>query len=128
MTLRGALGPSHGSYPPVKGMVYKKQRPSCWQASPCIMGTVNDSSSAFRPADNKEIPALCARQTDVPSLNVLKCAEERRTKHVVSSSKRTAEVKVCQWIGTAASQSQGEVSVFLKRWKREADRSRSQNR
>lgn len=128
MALRGALGPSHGSYPPVKGMVYKKQRPSCWQASPCIMGTVNDSSSAFRRADNKEIPALGARQTDVPSLNVLKCAEERRTKHVVSSSKRTAEVKVCQWIGAAASQSQGEVSAFHKRWKREADRPRSQNR
>lgn len=92
------------------------------------MGTVNDSSSAFRRADNKEIPALGARQTDVPSLNVLKCAEERRTKHVVSSGKRTAEVKVCQCIGTAVSQSQGEVSAFLKRWKREADRSRSQNR
>lgn len=36
------------------------------------MGTVNDSSSAFRRPDNKDIPALGARQTDVPSLNAEK--------------------------------------------------------
>lgn len=49
------------------------------------MGTVNDSSSAFRQPDNKDIPALGAGQTDVPALNAEKRTAEQCIAHVVSS-------------------------------------------
>lgn len=61
---------------------------SFWQPSQCIMGTVNDSSSAFRRPDNKDIPVLGAGQADVPSRNSEKRTAEQRIVQVVSSRER----------------------------------------